>query len=607
MEKLKKFLKSKIVVVDMETTSESGKKKDNVDVQNNQIICMALYDGVNKLALSAQEMDENRDTIKELLESETVGKIAFNAKFDLKTLYWKGFGRANYIYFDPQVGAKVLNSTGASNLASFSLVKLYEKYVGAADWKFDYDEEHSVEEWKELCLEDVIRTYELSEKMYSMLTYENLLSVSELKTSTLETTFRMEVRGIPADKEIADKLADRYLMNKDRIKRLLYKILEREGVEELHFEKENKKGDFITKRYELEEINFNSNDQLKALLYDKLKYPAQKKYDSKTRKQKLTTDKDSIAKLSSEGYTFARWLLFYRYWVKLAEYAVKIRDAIQDDGRIYSEYNPFGTETGRWSSARPNFQQIPSKTRESIAIRKIVTGDLVVADYSNMELRILAALSKDKGMLDVYKKSDGDIHQDLVDSLKRDLNLDVERKQAKSINFGVSYGTGGKGLATQLNIRSDKPWKAVKDRVTADYAQTLIDAWYKIRTDVKDWQDGVKRQTEACGYSSSLFGRRRPIDYTGLDRGNKRDEFKIAALDRQAINHVIQATAGEIIDLAIYALRDENIILMVHDEIVIENPKRPVAEIQEIMETVVDIGVDMLVDIKEVSCWADGK
>lgn len=604
------LLKSRSIVLDIETTSESGKKEDNVDPWKNNIICIAIEDtdtGV-QYGMLEPEMRKNKKLIKQIIESPDIKKSAANGKFDFKTLQLKGYGMVQNFYFDTQIAGKTLCSTGANNNKNFSLTALYEKYVGKADWKFDYDAEHTPEEWLELCVEDVKRTTELCKKLYDLLHYESLLDPFWLKMSVLEKTIDMELRGIPVDREQAEAVLTKYSRWRDKVQHRADNFLDRNNVDELIIKKTNKKGERTVKTINREGINIGSPDQLPVILYDILKYPEKKKWDSKTRKQKRTTDKNALAELASEGCEFARWVLYLRYWTKLTEFAQKIVDNIGEDGRIHGEFEVYGAETGRWASRNPNLQQIPSKTAASAALRKAITGKypLIVADLSNVELRILAALSEDENLMRVYQE-DRDVHLDLIDTLKEQFGLDLKKSQAKNLNFGISYGGQKWGIAKQMNIKKDQPWMAVKDRVSLDEAQEMIDGWYAARPMVRYWQESITDVASQVGFSSSVYGRRRYLDYSALNKHSKRDEFKIVALDRKAVNHTIQATAGEIIDMAIHALKDENIILMVHDEIVIENPKRSLEEIQEIMENVVDLGIKMKVGIKQVSNWEEGK
>lgn len=608
MTDLQQFLESKIVSLDIETTSESGKKKDNTNPWVNQIICIGLYDGEHKLALTADEMEEQKEILSEIITSEEIKKVAHNGKFDFLTLAVNGYGLVKNFYFDPMIAGLTLDSTGAKDLKNFKLVALWDKYFDEQpDWKIDYDAEHTVEEWCELALDDAIREYELAAKMHRLLQFEGLLDVFKLEMSVTEKMIDVERRGIPINRTEAEKLVKKYEKNLAHVEYRARKFLERAGVREIRITKYNKDNEPKVRVIKAEEIKLTSPEQISHILYKTLDYPDKTKYDKKTRSKKLTTDKDAMAELACDGHEFARWLLFFRYWTKLVEYAKKMVDNIQEDGRIHGEFNSYGTETARFSSKNPNLQQIPALTAESRAIRKAVEGDLVVIDYSNMELRILAALSQDEGLLRVYSQEDGDVHQDLVDNLKENLGFDITRSQAKNINFGVSYGAQGKGLAKQLNLRKDKPWLMIKERVDEDYAQKLIDAWYEVRPRVKAWQDRVIKTAEACGYSSAQYGHRRYLPYKGLSRHNKGHEFKLASLDRQAVNHVIQSTSAEIVKMAIHALKDENIIMQVHDELVIENPKRSLEEIEQIMENVVELGVKLTVDGHRVKCWADAK
>ena len=252
------------------------------------------------------------------------------------------------------------------------------------------------------------------------------------------------------------------------------------------------------------------------------------------------------------------------------------------NGKIYPTFNAIGTETGRFSCKEPNLQQIPSRTSESLAIRRGFTGNLVVADYSNVELRLLAHFSRDVRLLDTYIKGNGDLHATTAEA------LNISRANAKTINFGISYGMGPRKLAEDLNIDIELAKKYIAD-------------WYSAYPYVTAWKNQTIAMCKRYGFVTSLLGRKRRIDFNSLPFN---EQWKA---EREAVNFVIQGSSADITKLAIAALKDEDIRLQIHDEIVVYNPKRTLEEIKTAMEGVVQLRIPLIVDAVSCTNWADMK
>jgi DNA polymerase-1 len=302
-----------------------------------------------------------------------------------------------------------------------------------------------------------------------------------------------------------------------------------------------------------------------------------------------------MADLSFQGFRFADYIQSYKSWAKLCEHIQKLIDS-EIQGKIHANFNIRGTETGRFSCNSPNLQQIPSKTKASVRLRKAFTGNLIVADYSNVELRLLAHFSGDRKLLEVYRPGGiGDLHKAVADE------LGIERRIAKTINFGISYGMGSKKLASDL-------------RISQDQARDYIARWEKAYPEVKKWKKMIERTICKYGYVSCMGGTRRRFnvkpylyDY-GSEVGIKPSCIKeYYSAIREGINFVIQGSSAHITKLAIEALADERIVLQVHDEIVIENPKRTREEIQKILDGVVHCKCPITAEVKQVKSWGEAK
>ena len=352
-----------------------------------------------------------------------------------------------------------------------------------------------------------------------------------------------------------------------------------------------------------EPFNINSTLQLREVLFDKLGLPVLKK----TPKGAPSTDASTLQKLAAE-HPVVDHLLKFRALEKLrSTYVDGLIPLIQDDGRIHCVFNQTGAATGRLSSERPNMQNIPIRTEEGRTIRRAFKAEdghlLVVVDYSQIELRILAHLSEDPGLLEAFG-SGQDIHSATAarvfggdpESVDPDL-----RRRAKTINFGLLYGMEAYGLAQRLEISTGE-------------AQEHMDAYFAQFPQVREFMDGIVERARDDGYTTTLMGRRRYLPE--LASGN----FRIRqAGERMALNAPIQGAAADIIKQAMIELDrrlvaeglETQMLLQVHDELVFEAPEAEVeaagAVIRGVMEGVLDLKVPLVVDVAVGSTLGDAK
>ena len=341
-----------------------------------------------------------------------------------------------------------------------------------------------------------------------------------------------------------------------------------------------------------EPFNVNSTDQLRQVLFEKLELPVQKK----TSTGKPSTDASVLEKLD---HPIVEALLRYRELEKLrGTYVDGYLPLIGDDGRIHTRFNQMAATTGRLSSDRPNLQNIPVRSETGRTVRRAFVAEpgchFVVADYSQIELRVLAHMSGDQGLLDAFNATDQDIH---TATAARVWGVPIEevqpemRRRAKMINFGLLYGMEAFGLASRLGISREE-------------ASHHIEAYFEQFPDVQAFMQGVVTDARNHGYTTTLFGRRRYLPEL------KSDNFRIRQMgERMALNAPVQGTAADIIKAAMIRLDAElrmreaasRLLLQIHDELVLEVTPDEEDEVVpltvDVMESVAELRVPLRVDV----------
>lgn len=353
------------------------------------------------------------------------------------------------------------------------------------------------------------------------------------------------------------------------------------------------------------QFNINSPKQLGEILFEKLNLPILKK----TRKTGGYSTDQSVLEELAESYELPQLILEYRQISKLKSTYVDVLPGLIQPatGRVHTSFNQTGAATGRISSSDPNLQNIPVRTELGRLIRAAFIPEkgnlLVSADYSQVELRILAHLSGDPALIEAFQKSE-DIHRNTAEEVfgaDARGNPSEYRRRAKAINFGIIYGLSAFGLARQLGI-------------ARDLAQGFIDAYFQKYQGVRAWLDKTIEEARSSGHVRTLFGRMRPIPDIGSKDHNAR-QFA----ERTAVNSPIQGTAADIIKIAMVrldcAFRKEKlsakIILQVHDELVIESPIEESGVVQTLarreMEHAAELKVPLVVDLSIAGNWKDMK
>ncbi|QSR12313.1 DNA polymerase I [Lactococcus sp. LG606] len=363
--------------------------------------------------------------------------------------------------------------------------------------------------------------------------------------------------------------------------------------------------DLTEKIYELagEEFNINSPKQLGVILFEKLQLPHGKKT-----KTGYSTAADILENLAQD-YELVAKILEYRQISKIqSTYVQGLIPQIAEDGRIHTRYVQDLTQTGRLSSIDPNLQNIPVRLEAGRLIRKafVAAEDniLLSSDYSQIELRVLAHMSKDEHLIDAFNHG-ADIHSSTA---MRVFNIDKpenvtpnDRRNAKAVNFGISYGETEYGLAKRLSISNKE-------------AAEMIQAYFERYPGVANYIAETKREAKDKGYVSTMFNRRRK-----LPEINNRNFMVRQGAERQAINAPIQGSAGDILKIAMINLDaalsegkfKAKLLLQVHDEIILEVPKEELTAVQNLvkqtMESAVELNVPLLADENTGDSWYEAK
>ncbi|GAB6145403.1 DNA polymerase I [Desulfocicer niacini] len=524
------------------------------------------------------------DLIKPLLEDRTIHKLGQNIKYDYIVLFRCGISMQGMI-FDTMIASHLLTpSHRGHSLDHIALTLLghktikYEDMVGKGKNQITFNEVE-IEKAVDYAAEDADITL-LASQILEERILENDLSplMQDIEMPLVSVLAHMEMVGIKVDK---DKLAHLSATFEQELATIEEKIFSLAG----------------------ERFNINSSQQLGTILFEKLQLPVQKKTKKKTG---YSTDIDVLTILA-QSHELPALIVRHRSLGKLkSTYTDALQQLIHPQtGRIHTSFNQSITATGRLSSSDPNLQNIPIRTSEGKEIRAAFIPDkghvLVAADYSQIELRILAHCAEDAILIDAFTR-DEDIHTrtatEVFNALPGFITPEL-RRQAKAINFGIVYGMGAFKLSKELGI-------------SRKMAQTYIDNYFARYSGVKTYIDTTIAKAKETGEVSTLLGRKRRLENINAANANMR-----GFAERMAINTPIQGSAADLIKLAMIrmekALLDKKMasrmLLSVHDEILFEVPKKEVdalmALARDVMETVFDLKVPLKVNMDVGSSWAE--
>lgn len=529
--------------------------------------------------------------LKPLLEDPARLKVGQHAKYDMNILANCAIGgdpangiTVRGIAFDTMLESYVLNSTAIRHDMD-SLAKKYldhdtvkfEDIAGKGAKQVTFDK-IPLDKAGPYAAEDADVTLRLHQTLFAQLqAIPSLASVlTDIEMPLVPVLARIERQGALVDPELL-KLQSQELGDK-------MVELEREAIELAG-----------------EPFNLGSPRQLGAILYDKFGLPVLKK----TAKGQPSTAEDVLDELAEEGYPLPRVLMQYRSLSKLkSTYTDRLPEQINPrTQRIHTSYGQAVAATGRLSSSDPNLQNIPARTAEGRRIRQAFIAPkgykLLAADYSQIELRIMAHLSRDEGLMNAFR--DGlDVHTATaaeVFNVALDQVTSDQRRSAKAINFGLIYGMGAKKLGKDIGVETKQ-------------AKAYIDAYFARYPGVREYMDSTRKQAAEQGFVETLFGRRLYLPAINSSRPMER-----AGAERTAINAPMQGTAADIIKRAMVAVDkwlessglDARVILQVHDELVLEVREDLVEQVREEirphMSNAAQLDVPLVVDVGVGANW----
>ncbi len=582
-----KLKKARLFAIDTETTSLDYMRAELVGVsfavEPGEAAYLPLghaYPG----APSQVDPDAALKRLKPLLEDAKLPKVGQNLKYDMSVLAHHGIALEGIAY-DTMLESYVLDSTATRH----DMDSLAEKYLqhrtiryeevagkGARQLTFD---QVPLEKATPYAAEDADVTLRLHRALWPMLEKEPVLArlFEEIEMPLVPVLSRMERTGVRIDVDMLEQ------QSRELGERLI----------------EHEKDAHVLAGTP---FNLGSPKQIGEVLFEKLALPV----IAKTPKGAPSTSESVLQELADQGYELPELILRHRALAKLkSTYTEKLPQMVNPEtGRVHTSYHQAVAATGRLSSSDPNLQNIPVRSDEGRRIRRAFVPEsgfeMVAADYSQIELRIMAHLSKDKGLLRAFE-SGQDIHRataaevfglDSPEAVTAD-----QRRSAKAINFGLIYGMSAFGLARQLGIERRA-------------AQRYVDLYFERYPGVQAFMDSTRARAHDLGYVETVFGRR-----LYLPEINARNPQRRAAAERTAINAPMQGTASDIIKMAMLAvdrwIRDEDgsvrMIMQVHDELVFEVRQRAlkgaVSRIRDMMEGVTDLRVPLVVDVGTGANW----
>jgi len=571
----------KILSLDLETTGLDTMKARIVGFCLAWAPGEAAYVPVGHSVLCNQlPMDVVREQLEPVLADESVRKIGQNLNYDLSILRRLGF-KVNGVSFDTMLASYVLNPSGEHNLDAMAARHLdhrtihYGDVVGKGKSQKNFSE-IPPEAARDYACEDAdvaLQLFEIFEpeikEKFSDLYYK-------MEMPLLDVLIDMQMAGMKVDPRKLSVLNEDFSGRLAELEKKIYKLAG-------------------------EEFNINSPKQLGVILFEKLGLPGAKKT-----KTGFSTSQPILEELA-QGHDLPRLILDYRSLSKLKSTYVESLTALinSETGRVHTSFNQARTATGRLSSSDPNLQNIPARTEEGRKIREAFIAEdgfvLLSADYSQIELRVLAHMSGEENLLNAFKEN-LDVHAITASGIFGVRAGDVTKEQravGKTVNFATIYGQTAYGLSKQLGIA---PGEA------AEY----IDNYFKKYPRVASYREEILKKAAGEGFVETLFGRKRFLP--DINSGNGQLQ-QIA--ERMAFNTIFQGTAADIIKLAMISIheklpevsRESRMLLQVHDELVFEVPADDVEKVKKFvtdeMCSAAKLAVPLVVDVGVAKNWAE--
>ena len=520
--------------------------------------------------------------LKPLLENPEIKKIGHHLKYDAH-IFARYDIQLSGMQYDSMLESYILNSTATRhNMDSVARHYLkietihYEDIAGKGVKQLSFNQ-ISLDKAAPYAAEDADITLNLHKKLWKEINkYPDAKNLYEnIEQPLVKVLFDIEETGVLIDKNMLLKQSKKLQIEISELEKIAHKLA---GCQ----------------------FNLSSPKQLQEILFDQLKLPVVRK----TPKGKPSTAEDVLQELANK-YELPKVILQYRTLSKLkTTYTDKLPgQIIESTGRIHTSYHQAITATGRLSSSSPNLQNIPIRTKEGRQIRKAFIAPknhlILAADYSQIELRIMAHLSADKLLVNAFQKG-LDIHKATAAEIFKVADNEVtdnQRRSAKAINFGLMYGMSAFGLAKQLGISRHE-------------AQEYVNRYFKRYTGVEAYMNNIRDRARKFGFVETIFGRR-----LYLPEINNRNAHRRQYAERSAINAPMQGTAADIIKIAMISMHNwlssnnipAKIIMQVHDELVLEVAATSIdivhEKIDHLMSSAATLDVPLIVDVGVGKNW----
>ncbi|MFC1865973.1 DNA polymerase I [Chloroflexota bacterium] len=566
---------------DTETTGLNTMTAQPVGISLSVKAGEAYYIPVGHIGLERVQQLSLEAVIKKLkpvFEDEKIAKIAQNAKYDIEILLGQGVEVEN-MAFDTMIAAHLLGEKSIG-LKALTFSKLgiemtpITELIGSGSKQLCMNQVE-IERTSDYACADADMTGRLAEMFATGLKEQGLWQLfTGVEMPLLPVLVKMERNGIALDTELLSRMSQRM---GDRLTQLEQEIYKNAG----------------------HEFNIKSSQQLGSVLFEELKLPTGRKT-----KSGYSTDATILEELRCV-HPIIEPIIEYRILSKLKSTYIDALPALVDKKtkRLHTCFNQTRTATGRLSSSDPNLQNIPVRGEQGREIRQAFIAPpgyyLFSADYSQIDLRVLAHLSQDAALLETFH-NDGDIHtataMRLFSVAEDEVTQDM-RRLAKTVNFGVIYGMSGYGLEQATELSREE-------------AEKFINSYFEKYPQVESYLETTRKQAREKGYVESILGRRRAIPEINSPNKNLRE-----AAERMAINMPVQGTSADIIKVAMVQLDKEmgkhrlqsKLLLQVHDELIFEVPENELAEIRklalDIMSTSIKISLPLKVDVKTGRNW----
>ena len=578
---VKNLLAQKVVCFDTETTSLNEMETELIGMSFCYRKGLAYYIPISE---NQEEAKKTLEIFRPFFEKKEILKIAHNLKFDYKVLKHYGVEVEGAI-FDTMIAHYLLNPDGRHGMDYLSEIYLnykpvsIESLIGKKGKNQGTLRDVSLEEQTSYAAEDADVTFQLYEIFAPQLKKEGVEDLFyHIEMPLMRVLAKMEFAGISLD--------ENWLIQESK-------------------DLENDLKNLETKIFELcgEEFNMNSPKQLGEILFEKLKLDPKAK---KTKTGQYATSEDILQKLASK-HEIIQYILEYRTYQKLkSTYVDALPNQIdKDTKRVHTNFSQTTAATGRLASLNPNLQNIPIRTLRGQQIRGAFVADegnkLISADYSQIELRLIAEISGEENMIKAFQNGE-DIHASTAAKLFKIPIEEVtktQRSQAKTVNFGIIYGQGAFALAEQTGLSRTE-------------AKQLIDSYYETYPKLKIWMAEQVAKARKLGYVETILGRKRHLQDI-----NSNNFVVKGHAERNAVNAPIQGSAADIIKLAMIKIQEvleqehlkTKMLLQVHDELVFEAPENEVEIakklIKENMENAYKTEVPLLVEVGVGKNWLE--